>query len=48
MWTWSGAYGSTHDSGAREPGFVLIPKPRKAFFGELSSPFFQTTDFKTI
>ena len=45
---WSGAHGSTHDSGARGPGFDLTPKPRMAFFRKLSSPFFQTTDLKMI
>jgi hypothetical protein len=29
---WSGAHGSTHDSGARGLGFDPTPKPRTAFF----------------
>jgi hypothetical protein len=47
-WMWSGAHGSTHDSGARGPGFDPTPKPRTAFIWKLSSPFFLTTDLKTI
>jgi hypothetical protein len=39
--------GSTHDSSARGPGFDSHPDP-DGFFGKLSSPFFQTTDLKTI
>ncbi len=45
---WSGAHGSTHDSGERGPGFDPTPKPRTAFIRKLSSPFFLTTDLKTI
>ncbi len=48
QWMWSGAHGSTHDSGARGPGFDPTPKPRTAFIRKLSSPFFLTTDLKTI
>ena len=44
---WSGALGSTHDSSARGPGFDSHPDP-DGFFGNLPSPFFQTTDLKTI
>ena len=47
MWMWSGAHGSTHDSGVRGPGFDPTPKPRTAF-RNLPSPFFQTTDLKTM
>ncbi len=32
MWMWSGAHGSTHDSGARGLGFDPTPKLRTAFF----------------
>ena len=39
---WSGAHGSTHDSGARGPGFNPTPKPRTAFIRKLSSPFLKT------
>ncbi len=44
---WSGALGSTHDSSARGPEFDSHPDP-DGFFGNLPSPFFQTTDLKTI
>ncbi len=37
MWMWSGAHGSTHDSGARGPGFDPSPKPRTAFSEALIS-----------
>jgi hypothetical protein len=40
--------GRAHAFGARGPGFDPTPKPRMAFFWKLSSPFFQTTDLKTI
>jgi hypothetical protein len=40
--------GSTHDSSARGPGFDFHPDPGWHFNGNLSSPFFQTTDLKTI
>ncbi len=42
---WSGAYGSTRDSGARGPGFDSHPDP-DGIYGKLSSTFFQTTDIK--
>jgi hypothetical protein len=35
MWMWSGAHGSTHNSGARGPGFDPTPKPRTAFLEAL-------------
>ena len=34
---WSGAHGSTHNSGARGPGFDLTPKLRMAFSEALIS-----------
>jgi hypothetical protein len=37
-----------YDSGARGPEFDPTPKPRTAFIRKLLSPFFQTTDLKTI
>jgi hypothetical protein len=40
--------GRAHAFGARGPGFDPTPKLNKAFFRKLSSPFFQTTDLKTI
>ncbi len=43
----SGALGSTQDSSARGPGFDSHPDPY-GFFGNLPSPFFQTTDLNTI
>jgi hypothetical protein len=36
-WMWSGAFGGTHDSGARGPGFDPTPKPRMAFSEALIS-----------
>jgi hypothetical protein len=38
---WSGAHGSTQDSGARGPGFDPTPKPRTAFFGSSHLPSFR-------
>ncbi len=38
--------GSTHDFGARGPGFDSHPDPGRRFTEKLSSPFSQTTDFK--
>ncbi len=49
-WMWSGvewSIGSTHDSGARGPEFNPTPDP-DGIFWKLASPFFQTTDLKTI
>ncbi len=50
MWMWGGAsVEHTHALGARGPGFDPTPKHKIAFFRKtLSSPFFQTTDLKTI
>jgi hypothetical protein len=33
---WSGAYGSTHDSGARGPGFDSHPDPDGIYRGTLN------------
>jgi hypothetical protein len=38
----------THDYGSRGPGFDPTLKPRMTFVRKLSSPFFKTTDLKTI
>jgi hypothetical protein len=48
MWMWSGAHGSTHDSGVGGSGFDPTPKPRMAFFRKIPSPFFQTTDLEIM
>jgi hypothetical protein len=40
--------GSAHAFNVGEPGFDPTPKPRRAFYRKLSSPFFQKTDLKTI
>ncbi len=40
MWMWSGTHGSTHNSGARGPGFDPTPKPRTAFVGSSHLPSF--------
>ncbi len=42
-WMLSGPLGSTHDSSAIGPH-----QDPDCFFGNLSSPFFQTKDLKTI